>query len=386
MYARDDEEGLKLSQQFKRTFSADVKIKFLGVWDTVQSVGLIPKHLPFSGTNNAIIHFRHALALDEHRVKFMPFFCTGGKPKQKATDTADVTSQESHHHKNGRRDQDRSGASYDYETQVNSLTGPDTDVEEVFFAGAHCDVGGGSVQNGQRHSLARIPLRWMIRECFIVESGIIFDAHMLKHEVGLDIDSIFKAPNPLSPETHSLVKPGSGEIKGFSFIRIPLAVLSGLSSPFRWGWGKMKRLRLHKAPKPTFSLELPRFKYEGEPQEELADAISPIYDQLDLHWYWKVMEWIPWIVKKQSAEVADSDESWAYKFVWNRSKGRVVYHLVIHRGMKVHRSVKTRMLAQAMEGGELYRPKIRCVINGKLRRLTREEWLADVPNHFEWVD
>ena len=32
MYAREDAEGINLSQQFKRTFSVDVKIQFLGVW------------------------------------------------------------------------------------------------------------------------------------------------------------------------------------------------------------------------------------------------------------------------------------------------------------------------------------------------------------------
>ena len=32
MYKKRDQEGLDLSVQFKRTFSIDVKIKFLGVW------------------------------------------------------------------------------------------------------------------------------------------------------------------------------------------------------------------------------------------------------------------------------------------------------------------------------------------------------------------
>ena len=108
--------------------------------DTVQSVGLIPKHLPFSGSNNAILHFRHALALDERRVKFFPSFCTGGKPKVEKTDTktsehSDVASKDSHNRIERRQ---RSGKSYEYELHVNSLTGPETDVEEVFFAGAHC--------------------------------------------------------------------------------------------------------------------------------------------------------------------------------------------------------------------------------------------------------
>lgn len=35
MFARDDREGLELSMQFKRTFSIDVKIQFLGVWYVV---------------------------------------------------------------------------------------------------------------------------------------------------------------------------------------------------------------------------------------------------------------------------------------------------------------------------------------------------------------
>ena len=45
------------------------------------------------------------------------------------------------------------------------------------------------------------------------------------------------------------------------------------------------------------------------------------------------------------------------------------------------------MLACATtEKKEQYLPKIRCVVGGQARRLTREEWLADPPEHFEWVD
>lgn len=145
--------------------------------------------------------------------------------------------------------------------------------------------------NGERHNLARIPLRWMIRECF-KNCDIIFDAHMLKHECGMDIESIFKAPNSLPPENRQLVKPGVGQIKGFSFARVPLAILKGISLPFRWVWTKLLHLRIQKSAVP-FSLDLPGFEYEGEPHEELKDALSPIYDQLDAHWYWKLMEWLP---------------------------------------------------------------------------------------------
>lgn len=157
------------------------------------------------------------------------------------------------------------------------------------------DVGGGSVKNGERHSLARIPLRWMVRECLKLNIGIIFDAHMLKHEIGLDLKHISDAPSPLRADTHHLVKPGQSQIKGFTFSRIPVAIFSGLTLPFRWVGSKIGGLR--RRPKDAkddlFGSDLPRFEYEGEPHEELMDALSPVYDQLDAHFYWKVMEWIP---------------------------------------------------------------------------------------------
>ena len=153
MYVRDDQAGLDLSTHFKRTFSIDVRIKFLGVWyvvqsldqlpvsrprrDTVQSVGLIPRHLPFSGSNNAILHFRHALALDECRVKFIPYFYHGGIPKRPDSEVSE-NSEVIDRNGAGRMQRLWSGASSEFENQINANTGPDTDVEEVFFAGAHC--------------------------------------------------------------------------------------------------------------------------------------------------------------------------------------------------------------------------------------------------------
>lgn len=56
------------STAYKRAFSRTVTIEFIGVFDTVSSVGAIfPKVLPFSSDNHITKTFRHALALDEHR-------------------------------------------------------------------------------------------------------------------------------------------------------------------------------------------------------------------------------------------------------------------------------------------------------------------------------
>jgi hypothetical protein len=88
MFIRDDEDGFKQSAIFKETFSVHVEINFVGVWsvassfykpinssnfsdrDTVNSVGLIPRRLPFTRSSSNVHTFRHAMALDERRAKF----------------------------------------------------------------------------------------------------------------------------------------------------------------------------------------------------------------------------------------------------------------------------------------------------------------------------
>ncbi|CUA77721.1 putative protein YEL023C [Saccharomyces cerevisiae S288c] [Rhizoctonia solani] len=71
MYRRSDKVGFKESAGFKKTFSREVEIEFMGVWDTVSSVGvLVPRHLPFTKSNPIVKTFRHAVSLDERRAKF----------------------------------------------------------------------------------------------------------------------------------------------------------------------------------------------------------------------------------------------------------------------------------------------------------------------------
>jgi hypothetical protein len=140
----------------------------------------------------------------------------------------------------------------------------------------------------------------MIRECFKAGTGIIFDELMLKQKVGLDIDTNPAAPGPLSSDAHHLAKPDDTKLQGSSLLCLPATIISALvfslfrllavivvsvlGSPFRWIWGKLSQLLSH---------HLTNGSFEGEAQEELDDALCPIYDQLDEHIYWKVMEWIP---------------------------------------------------------------------------------------------
>ena len=77
---------------------------------------------------------------------------------------------------------------------------------------------------------------------------------------------------------------------------------------------------------------------------------------------------------------------------WNRGRGRKIYKSEMREGMKVHRSVKTRLEAGILHDGQLYVPKVRPHIAKSKDKKTRPvglshgEWNVDEPQHWEWVD
>lgn len=118
-------QSLKANQDranvFKKTFSChDAKVHFLGAWDTVSSVGIFrsKKDLPKTQSADHICYFRHALALDERRVRFAP------EDVYREADTRAIYEQ--------------ALGNEDY----NDLRSPSNDdrVKEVWFAGCHSDV------------------------------------------------------------------------------------------------------------------------------------------------------------------------------------------------------------------------------------------------------
>jgi uncharacterized protein (DUF2235 family) len=122
-----------------RTYFATRSCKphFVGVWDTVSSVGLLsPTRIPYTANNEDIVVGRHALALDERRVFFNRNLW-----------------------------------------QRNPLavpTGPH-DIKEVWFAGVHSDVGGGYPE--EQGGLSKIALQWMMREA--IAHGLLVDQTVL---------------------------------------------------------------------------------------------------------------------------------------------------------------------------------------------------------------
>ncbi|KZP22037.1 hypothetical protein FIBSPDRAFT_490488 [Athelia psychrophila] len=122
---------------FKNTFSRiDVRVHFVGVWDTVSSVGFLrsKRLLPrIADCYDHIDYFRHALALDERRVKFLPEYA-------------------------------HEGASHTlHELKFAGQRECTANIKEVWFAGTHSDVGGGSRLNKDLQS-GDMPLLWMRNE------------------------------------------------------------------------------------------------------------------------------------------------------------------------------------------------------------------------------
>ena len=133
------------------------------------------------------------------------------------------------------------------------------------------DIGGGSVVNGTRNSLARIPLRWMIRQCFLANTGIMFHKATFP-KVGLDPDTLFPQVLPRPPtifqdsNLHTIPVPK------------PLVVCDDRKAVVYTDGGS----------------------FVNEAEEDLADALSPMYDQLKLAKHWWILEMIPQKIKYQS--------------------------------------------------------------------------------------
>ncbi|KAG8893395.1 hypothetical protein FRC00_010573 [Tulasnella sp. 408] len=70
LYKDKSDDGVQKAHGFKKAFSRHVSIEFMGVWDTVTSVGLAGRTLPFTSHNAVVKTFRQAFALDERRAKF----------------------------------------------------------------------------------------------------------------------------------------------------------------------------------------------------------------------------------------------------------------------------------------------------------------------------
>ncbi|KIM99414.1 hypothetical protein OIDMADRAFT_167003 [Oidiodendron maius Zn] len=300
IYKDDTPEGWKMSAEFKETFCTNVTVYFVGVWDCVASVGFIPRILPFSKSpTNTISYFRHAMSLDEHRAKFKCFISSRTKAQQELIEKKAATASKL----NKDREEKLLESQFDKEDHtISKPTSPD--VLEVWFAGAHCDVGGGAVPNETRHMLSRIPLRWMIRQCFACNTGIIFDTSSLA-DVGIDVPSVWPTYIPN---------------------KVPID-----SQKNEMGT-KTQEIFFHTD---TFTDDKNRLlEMLPEQVEDHFDALQPINDMLKQAKGWWVLE--IWPVKVKTQKKANQ---WEKKVAMNLGRFRPVQEIE----PKMHWTVKLRM-------------------------------------------
>ncbi len=161
LYQRKDPPGGAFGasvEEFKHDHCHPAKVSFLGVFDTVGALGVpgFMRHAPrFHDIqlSSQVLRARHAMAIDETRLKFAPTF-------------------------------------WEAPEEPSGAPTEDERVKQVWFEGAHSDVGGGYRETG----LSDTSLLWMAREAH--EAGLVFDVPLLSHYVGSGSDPV--RHNPLN--------------------------------------------------------------------------------------------------------------------------------------------------------------------------------------------
>jgi uncharacterized protein (DUF2235 family) len=166
--SKQEEDAIKnyfqLADDFKHTMCRTTCTPyFVGVWDTVSSVGWKdnPLTLPFSADNADIAIGRHAIAIDERRA----FFRTNRW----------------------------------IPSPLLQEHGP-RDVKQVWFAGVHCDVGGGYPEKDS--GLSKIALEWMLQEA--KANGLLVNEARQAEVLGLSPGSTYAKPDADACQHESL--------------------------------------------------------------------------------------------------------------------------------------------------------------------------------------
>ncbi len=136
----------KLCDEFRRTFARSTgqdrhfPIWFIGLWDTVSSVGWVwePASFPFTARNPSAQNIWHAVSIDERRAFF------------------------------------RTNLMYRDEHNPSQV------LEERWFAGDHSDIGGGHA--GSEGGLWRCSFEWMINGAN--QAGLLIDRSRLRRVLG----------------------------------------------------------------------------------------------------------------------------------------------------------------------------------------------------------
>ena len=207
---------------FRARHSREVRVRFIGVWDTVGALGIPLSQVPFSRDyyqwhdtelSKIVDYACHAVATDEHRRDF------------------DVT------------------------VWSNKVKPANVRVEQRWFVGAHADVGGG----GGSEPLMRLPLRWL--QDMAEEAGLALKG---KAEVAHD--------DPLAPVTDSY---GGFILGAYRFFRKPHHRAFGAGANEIVDESVWRRWRADPSYRPASLLNHPQRPTDRDAPPSPADGLAP---------------------------------------------------------------------------------------------------------------
>jgi uncharacterized protein (DUF2235 family) len=164
LYKSNDPEKFDTADGFRATFCVPCKPYFLGLWDTVSSVGWIldpintkSGHLPYTASLPDVPILRHAVSIDERRAFFR-------------------------------------------QNLIREPVAANQNLKQVWFAGVHSDVGGSYPES--ESGLSKIALRWML--CEAQSAGLLLDPQKVIDVLGGK--SPYVPPDPRAELHKSLTK------------------------------------------------------------------------------------------------------------------------------------------------------------------------------------
>ncbi|KAG8916629.1 hypothetical protein FRC01_002954 [Tulasnella sp. 417] len=290
-------DGIELARKFKEQLGRRCPIEFLGLWDTVSSVGLITsRHLPLSASNFGVKTVRHALALDERRSAFRHNSWYGTPKKDIAEEEGGQPSQSSPPLK-GKVPSDWPYSSYQLPPSPQNTNAVDaesqsesTDVKEVWFAGCHSDVGGGHDDLDASNTISDPSLSWMINQILVSGVLIRFSTEALNKLQGFN--HVPGNPLPTPPKDND--------------------------------------------PNPSIRRMSSNSNLQSVEQREVGlNATSRIHDELKSSWFWWALEGLP----SWTSSFDRTEKKWKERYAFTWGSGRKIWEVDV----LIHESVRQLM-------------------------------------------